>query len=156
MAVLPHLLAFDVAAALQTITAGLATVMILRSAVTGGSTVIGIALGCLAWDAAVALSLGIVLTASAGLYNPEMEWCDYLLSLGSPYSLAQDAAIRTRLRVRSFPSAAASRCGATFFTKGASGSSYEIKRLVGLKPEPPAQIFHVTLVRVPPGRRVLS
>jgi threonine/homoserine/homoserine lactone efflux protein len=72
MNVLPSLLAFSLAATLLTITPGLDTAMVLRSAVAGGprqaiSTAIGI--GCLAWGAAVALGLGIVLTASTLAYT---------------------------------------------------------------------------------------
>jgi threonine/homoserine/homoserine lactone efflux protein len=88
MAVLPSLLAFCLAATLLTITPGLDTAMVLRSAVAGGprqaiATAIGIGLGCLAWGAAVALGLGIVLTASTLAYTV-LKWAGagYLLWLG--------------------------------------------------------------------------
>lgn len=88
MTVLPSLLAFGLSAALLTITPGLDTAMVLRSAVAGGprqaiATAIGIGLGCLAWGAAVALGLGIVLTASALAYAV-LKWAGaaYLLWLG--------------------------------------------------------------------------
>ncbi|MEG3168115.1 LysE family translocator [Sphingomonas sp. LB3N6] len=88
MTVLPSLLAFGLAATLLTITPGLDTAMVLRSAVAGGprqaiATAIGIGLGCLAWGAAVALGLGIVLTASTLAYTI-LKWAGaaYLLWLG--------------------------------------------------------------------------
>ena len=88
MTVLPSLLAFCLAATLLTITPGLDTAMVLRSAVAGGprqaiATAIGIGLGCLAWGAAVALGLGIVLTASTLAYTV-LKWAGavYLLWLG--------------------------------------------------------------------------
>lgn len=88
MTVLPSLLAFALAATLLTITPGLDTAMVLRSAVAGGprqavATAIGIGLGCLAWGAAVALGLGIVLTASVLAYTM-LKWAGaaYLLWLG--------------------------------------------------------------------------
>lgn len=88
MTVLPSLLAFGLAATLLTITPGLETAMVLRSAVAGGprqaiSTAIGIGLGCLAWGAAVALGLGIVLTASTLAYTIlKFAGAAYLLWLG--------------------------------------------------------------------------
>lgn len=88
MSVLPSLLAFGLAATLLTITPGLDTAMVLRSVVAGGprqaiATAIGIGLGCLAWGAAVALGLGIVLTASTLAYTI-LKWAGaaYLLRLG--------------------------------------------------------------------------
>jgi threonine/homoserine/homoserine lactone efflux protein len=88
MSILPSLLAFGLAATLLTITPGLDTAMVLRSAVAGGprqaiATAIGIGLGCLAWGAAVALGLGIVLTASTLAYTI-LKWAGaaYLLWLG--------------------------------------------------------------------------
>jgi threonine/homoserine/homoserine lactone efflux protein len=88
MTVVPSLLAFGLAATLLTITPGLDTAMVLRSAVAGGprqaiATAIGIGLGCLAWGAAVALGLGIVLTASTLAYTV-LKWAGaaYLQWLG--------------------------------------------------------------------------
>jgi threonine/homoserine/homoserine lactone efflux protein len=87
--ILPSLLAFCLAATLLTITPGLDTAMVLRSAVAGGprqaiATAIGIGLGCLAWGAAVALGLGILLTASVLAYTV-LKWAGaaYLLWLGA-------------------------------------------------------------------------
>jgi threonine/homoserine/homoserine lactone efflux protein len=87
MSVLPSLLAFGLAATLLTITPGLDTAMVLRSAVAGGprqaiATAIGIGLGCLAWGAAVALGLGIVLTASTLAYTV-LKWAG-ALARGKP------------------------------------------------------------------------
>lgn len=89
MTTIPSLLAFCAAATLLTITPGLDTAMVLRSAVAGGprqaiATAIGIGLGCLAWGAAVAFGLGILLTASALAYTI-VKWAGaaYLLWLGA-------------------------------------------------------------------------
>lgn len=69
MDVTQSLVAFTVAAMVLTITPGVDTAMVIRSAVLGGArqaalAALGIALGCLAWGAAVALGLGAVLAAS--------------------------------------------------------------------------------------------
>jgi len=67
--VVQALLAFSVAAALLTITPGLDTALILRTAAVEGprkalAAALGICLGCLIWGAAVAVGLGALLTAS--------------------------------------------------------------------------------------------
>ncbi|MDN4633607.1 LysE family translocator [Sphingomonas sp. PsM26] len=102
MAIIPFLLAFCAAAMLLTITPGLDTAMVLRSAVAGGPrqailTAIGIAGGCLAWGTAVAFGLGVVLTASTLAYTI-VKWAGaaYLLWLGAklllhPRDVADDA-----------------------------------------------------------------
>jgi len=64
------LIAFVAAATLLTITPGLDTAMVLRTAaVEGPRTAVlagfGIICGCLAWGAAVALGLGVLLAASS-------------------------------------------------------------------------------------------
>ena len=69
MTVIQALLAFSVAAALLTITPGLDTALVLRTAAVEGPkravlAAVGIVTGCLAWGAAVALGLGVLLEAS--------------------------------------------------------------------------------------------
>ena len=110
MAIIPSLVAFCAAAMLLTITPGLDTAMVLRSAVAGGArqailTAIGIAAGCLAWGAAVAFGLGIVLTASALAYTI-VKWAGaaYLLWLGAklllhPRNAVVDDAVPTPVAV---------------------------------------------------------
>ena len=88
MTVLQALLAFSVAAALLTITPGLDTALVLRTAaVEGGRRAalagLGIVTGCLAWGAAVALGLGALLEASTLAFNI-LKWAGavYLVWLG--------------------------------------------------------------------------
>lgn len=69
MTVVQALLGFIAAATILTITPGVDTAMVLRSAATGGPrpaayASVGIALGCLIWGAAVSLGLGALLAAS--------------------------------------------------------------------------------------------
>ena len=80
--------AFLVAGGLLTVTPGLDTVLVLRTAAGEGRraaalAVLGIQLGCLTWGAAVALGLGVLLTASAAAYLA-LKWCGaaYLVWLG--------------------------------------------------------------------------
>ena len=85
---LPLFLAFVAAAALLTITPGLDTVMVLRTAgVEGRKSAAmaagGIALGCLIWGGAVSLGLGALLQASQMAYTVvKLAGAAYLLWLG--------------------------------------------------------------------------
>ncbi|HEY8574066.1 LysE family translocator [Phenylobacterium sp.] len=88
MSVLQALLAFGVAAALLTITPGLDTALVLRTAAVEGAkraalAGFGIVLGCLAWGAAVALGLGALLQASTLAFEV-LKWAGaaYLVWLG--------------------------------------------------------------------------
>jgi threonine/homoserine/homoserine lactone efflux protein len=82
------LLAFGVAAALLTITPGLDTALVLRTAAVEGPkraalAGLGIVAGCLAWGAAVALGLGVLLEASTLAFDV-LKWAGaaYLVWLG--------------------------------------------------------------------------
>jgi threonine/homoserine/homoserine lactone efflux protein len=82
------LIAFTLAAALLTVTPGLDTALVLRTAAAEGarrafSAALGICLGCLAWGLVVALGLGILLAASELAYTA-LRWigAGYLLYLG--------------------------------------------------------------------------
>jgi threonine/homoserine/homoserine lactone efflux protein len=82
------LIAFTLAAALLTVTPGLDTALVLRTAAAEGgrralAAALGICLGCLAWGALVAVGLGIVLEASELAYLA-LKWAGacYLLYLG--------------------------------------------------------------------------
>ncbi|MCP1213300.1 LysE family translocator [Acetobacter okinawensis] len=71
---LPLLLAFTLAASVLTITPGVDTALVLRTATVDGQrpailAASGIALGCLIWGAAVSFGLGTVLRASALAYT---------------------------------------------------------------------------------------
>ena len=66
MTVIQALLAFSIAAALLTVTPGLDTALVLRTAAVEGPkraalAGLGIITGCLVWGAAVALGLGVLL-----------------------------------------------------------------------------------------------
>jgi threonine/homoserine/homoserine lactone efflux protein len=83
------LIAFVAAATLLTITPGLDTAMVLRTAAVEGPRTaalagFGIICGCLAWGAAVALGLGVLLAASSLAYTA-LKWAGaaYLAWLGS-------------------------------------------------------------------------
>jgi len=84
----PSLIAFTLAAALLTVTPGLDTALVLRTAAAEGprralAAALGICLGCLAWGALVAVGLGMLLQASELAYLA-LKWIGaaYLLYLG--------------------------------------------------------------------------
>src|SRR6478609_2423999 len=88
MTISQALLAFIAAATILTITPGLDTAMILRSAATRGPRPaifagIGICLGCLIWGAAASVGLGALLAASELAYTA-LKWAGaaYLVYLG--------------------------------------------------------------------------
>lgn len=79
---------FVVAAGLLTVTPGLDTAMVLRTAAVEGVrraalAALGVICGCLAWGAAVALGLGVLLAASQTAYTA-LKWAGaaYLAWLG--------------------------------------------------------------------------
>jgi threonine/homoserine/homoserine lactone efflux protein len=83
------LIAFTLAAALLTVTPGLDTALVLRTAAVEGprrafAASLGICLGCLAWGALVAVGLGVLLQASELAYMA-LKWAGalYLLYLGA-------------------------------------------------------------------------
>jgi threonine/homoserine/homoserine lactone efflux protein len=82
------LIAFLIAAGLLTITPGLDTAFVLRTAATGGArpavfAVLGIVLGCLCWTVLVALGLGALLAVSQGAYTAlKLAGAGYLIWLG--------------------------------------------------------------------------
>lgn len=87
-ALAPSLIAFTLAAALLTVTPGLDTALVLRTAAAEGprrafAASLGICLGCLAWGALVAVGLGILLEASEFAYLA-LKWigASYLIYLG--------------------------------------------------------------------------
>jgi threonine/homoserine/homoserine lactone efflux protein len=87
-ALMGSLIAFTAAAALLTITPGLDTALVLRTAAVEGrrkalAAAIGIGFGCLAWAGIVALGLGALLAASELAYRL-LKWVGaaYLVWLG--------------------------------------------------------------------------
>ena len=88
MSIATALALFLVAAGLFTITPGLDTAMVLRTAAVEGArraglAALGIICGCLAWGLAVALGLGVLLGASQAAYTA-LKWAGaaYLAWLG--------------------------------------------------------------------------
>lgn len=88
MTTLQALLSFLVAASILTVTPGVDTAMVLRSAATGGPRQAmfaggGILLGCLAWGAAASVGLGALLAASQLAFTI-VKWAGaaYLVWLG--------------------------------------------------------------------------
>jgi len=86
---LPLMLAFIAAASLLTVTPGVDTAIVLRTATLGGLrqavlAAAGICLGCLAWGLAVSLGLGALLQASElGYTVVKSAGAAYLIWLGS-------------------------------------------------------------------------
>ena len=88
MTIVQALLAFTVAAGLLTLTPGLDTALILRTAAVEGPrratmAMVGILAGCFVWGGLVAVGLGAVLQASAVAFNI-LKWAGaaYLVWLG--------------------------------------------------------------------------
>jgi threonine/homoserine/homoserine lactone efflux protein len=88
MTTLQALLAFSLAAGLLTITPGLDTALVLRTAATEGprrafAAALGIGIGCLVWGVAAACGAGALLTASALAYTA-LKWAGaaYLVWMG--------------------------------------------------------------------------
>ncbi len=88
MTITQSIIGFLAAAGLLTLTPGVDTAMILRSAAVEGRrsaafAALGISLGCLLWGAAVSLGLGALLTASQAAYTA-LKWigAGYLIYLG--------------------------------------------------------------------------
>ena len=82
------LMAFSLAAALLTITPGLDTALVLRTAATEGprralAAAVGIGTGCLVWGVVAACGAGALLTASATAYTA-LKWAGaaYLVWVG--------------------------------------------------------------------------
>lgn len=86
--ILTALLSFALVAGLVTITPGLDTALVLRSALTQGrgpayATAFGICTGCLAWGVAAAVGVSAVLTASEVAYTAlRLAGAVYLIWLG--------------------------------------------------------------------------
>jgi threonine/homoserine/homoserine lactone efflux protein len=109
------LVAYIAAAALLTVTPGLDTAMILRTAAAEGQrraalAALGILTGCLAWGLAAALGLGVVLAASRTLYTV-IRW------LGAGYLVWLGVNLIARPRAR-FDLTATSASGGNWWLRG--------------------------------------
>lgn len=118
MTVAAALIAFSIAAGLLTITPGLDTALVLRTAAVDGPkpawrAAIGIFLGTLIWGAAVALGLGALLSASQLAFEV-LKWAGaaYLVWLGLHLIL------KPRERFDVGPSASPARGGGAWLRRG--------------------------------------
>ncbi len=134
MSLADNLLAFTLAASLLTLTPGLDTALILRTAAVEGRAqawraALGINAGCLLWGAAVAFGLGALLAVSELAYTL-LKYCGaaYLCWLG----------LNLLLRPRN---AIAPATGA-----GGSGSNWFLKGMLGNVLNPKVGIFYVSFL----------
>jgi threonine/homoserine/homoserine lactone efflux protein len=120
MTIVESLTAFVAAAGLLTLTPGVDTALVLRSATfdgpgAGARATLGILLGCLVWGALVAFGLAALITASPVAYTV-LKWAGalYLLWLGG----------HMILRPRTAPPVAATLCDARprWFLRGLAGN----------------------------------
>ncbi|MEZ3186692.1 LysE family translocator [Pseudomonas sp. LM13] len=133
---LPLLLAFAAAASLLTVTPGVDTAIVLRTATLEGRrqavlAAAGICLGCLAWGVAVSLGLGALLQASELAYTVvKFAGAAYLIWLGA------------RLMLNPRPSFDSDPKGAT---AAASGQAFWRGLLTNLL-NPKVGVFYVTFL----------
>ncbi len=112
MTTLQALLAFSLAAFLLTITPGLDTALVLRTAATEGlrrafAAALGIGIGCLVWGVAAACGAGALLTASELAYTA-LKWA------GAAYLVWVGSKMLIKPRERFEPGAVAPTGGGTF------------------------------------------
>lgn len=120
MAIADNLIAFTLAATVLTLTPGLDTALILRTAAVetrqqAMRAALGINAGCLLWGAAVAFGLGALIAVSELAYNV-LKYCGagYLAYLGVNMLL--------RPRQSLAPAVAAGGAGSNWFVKGMLGN----------------------------------
>lgn len=129
-----NLIAFTFAAMILTITPGLDTALILRTAAVEGKqqalrAALGINVGCLVWGAAVAFGLGALLAVSELAYNT-LKYCGaaYLCWLG----------LNMLLRPRSHMAPAA--------VEGGKQTNWFLKGLLGNLLNPKIGVFYVSFL----------
>ncbi|RIJ08347.1 LysE family translocator [Pseudomonas sp. 91RF] len=134
MSIADNLLAFTFAATLLTLTPGLDTALILRTATVEGKqqalrAALGINAGCLLWGAAVAFGLGALIAVSEVAYNL-LKYCGaaYLAWLG----------LNMLLRPR--------RSLAPAETNGKPGGNWFLKGMLGNLLNPKVGIFYVSFL----------
>jgi threonine/homoserine/homoserine lactone efflux protein len=145
------LVAFALAAGLLTVTPGLDTALVLRTAaVEGGRRAflagLGICAGCLAWGIVAALGLGALLAASEAAYTA-LRWAGaaYLLWLGARMILGARAGLDT--------AGTGEASGA-----GSSPLGWFVRGVVTNVLNPKVGVFYVTFLPqfVPAGAEVVS
>ncbi|AXI61339.1 lysine transporter LysE [Pseudomonas kribbensis] len=134
MSIADNLLAFTLAATLLTLTPGLDTALVLRTATVEGKqqalrAALGINAGCLLWGAAVAFGLGALIAVSELAYNL-LKYCGaaYLAWLG----------LNMLLRPR--------RSLAPAETNGKPGGNWFLKGMLGNVLNPKVGIFYVSFL----------
>lgn len=134
MSIADNLLAFTLAATLLTLTPGLDTALVLRTATVEGRqqalrAALGINAGCLLWGAAVAFGLGALIAVSELAYNL-LKYCGagYLAWLG----------LNMLLRPR--------RSLAPAESNGKPGSNWFLKGMLGNVLNPKVGIFYVSFL----------
>ncbi|GIZ11316.1 LysE family translocator [Pseudomonas sp. NCCP-436] len=141
-----NLIAFTLAAALLTLTPGIDTALVLRTAAVEGRrqalhAALGINLGCLVWGAAVALGLGALLAVSELAYNL-LKYCGaaYLAWLG----------LNMLLRPR--------RSLAPAQVEGQSSANWFLRGMLGNVLNPKVGIFYVSFLPqfIPAGQPLVA
>ncbi len=133
------LIAYALAAGLLTVTPGLDTALILRTAAVEGprraaGAAIGISVGCLIWGAAAALGLGVLLAASHLAYNVRT-WA------GAAYLAYLGVKLLVRPRAR-FDAGAAAADGET----AKAGGSWLVRGLTTNLLNPKIGVFYVSFL----------
>ncbi|KTT54784.1 lysine transporter LysE [Pseudomonas oryzihabitans] len=146
MSIADNLLAFTLAAALLTLTPGLDTALVLRTAAVEGRAqawraALGINLGCLLWGAAVAFGLGALLAVSELAYTL-LKYCGaaYLCWLG----------LNLLLRPRTTFASASAEQG--------TSSNWLLKGMLGNVLNPKVGIFYVSFLPqfIPQGQPLIA
>ncbi|MFI8744435.1 LysE family translocator [Pseudomonas sp. NPDC077186] len=137
-----NLIAFTLAATLLTLTPGIDTALVLRTAAVEGRrqalrAALGINAGCLLWGAAVAFGLGALLAVSEFAYNL-LKYC------GAAYLAWLGLNLLLRPRRSLAPAQASSQAGANWLLRG----------LLGNLLNPKVGIFYVSFLPqfIPPGQ----
>ncbi|WP_085707381.1 LysE family translocator [Pseudomonas sp. B35(2017)] len=120
MSIADNLLAFTFAATLLTLTPGLDTALVLRTATVEGKrqafrAALGINAGCLVWGAAVAFGLGALIAVSELGYNL-LKYC------GAAYLAWLGVNMLLRPRRSLAPAEASGKAGGNWFLKGMLGN----------------------------------
>lgn len=146
MPIIDTLLAFTLAATLLTLTPGLDTALVLRTATVEGKqqafrAALGINAGCLVWGAAIAFGLGALIAVSELAYNL-LKYCGaaYLCWLG----------LNMLLRPR--------HSLAPIESTGKPGSNWFLKGMLGNVLNPKVGIFYVSFLPqfIPQGQPLVA
>lgn len=146
MSIADNLLAFTFAATLLTLTPGLDTALVLRTATVEGKrqalqATLGINAGCLLWGAAVAFGLGALISVSEVAFNL-LKYCGaaYLAWLGLNMLLSPRRSL------------------ASADIEGKAGANWFIKGMLGNVLNPKVGIFYVSFLPqfIPQGQSLIA